>query len=145
MVWKSPQEAATKYQNRVSQSAQAYATGVQRPGIDWVGSYQAAIPRMNAGLQQAIAEGRMGAGAQRAGNSKWQNNARTKGATNYASAAPQAGPAYQQAMQQQYGLMQQAFSQIQGMPSDTRAARLARMTAYLTEYGNLNDQRKSQP
>jgi len=84
-----------KFQTAVAGAGAAYADGVASPKKDWLSAYTAAQPRMQAGLQAAIAAGKPLKGAQASGGTgNWQQKASTKGARNYTAAAADAATGY---------------------------------------------------
>lgn len=80
----SEAEIAAKWKRRATGAQQDYQRGVQG-ATGWAEGALNAVPRTHAGLQQAIAENRIAAGVQRAGDSKWKNATVTRGVANYAS------------------------------------------------------------
>ncbi len=60
-----------------------YRLGVQNPRKSWQAATTAAAKNQAEGAQKAIAEGRFAKGVQKAGNSKWQNNALNKGTSRF--------------------------------------------------------------
>lgn len=139
MARKSVQDATTKWQQRVAQSGQFYTQGVQNPNVDWAGAAVAAASRRNAGLQRAIADGRIDAGIQRAGTAKWRQGAVNKGAQNWATNTPKAAPAYSQGLTRVYGYFNAADAAVSNMPRDTREQRIARANTFLRTVGEQAD------
>lgn len=143
MARKSVQDAVSKWQSRVQQSGQFYQQGVSNPQVDWAGPAVAAAPRRNAGLQQAISDGRIDAGIQRAGTAKWRAGATSKGVQAWTTNTPKAAPAYQAGLTKVYSYFNAADQAVANMPRTTRAERIARATAFLSEVGNQADAAKT--
>lgn len=143
MARKSVSDAVAKWQQRVSQSGQFYTAGVQNPGVDWAGPAVAAGARRDAGLQQAMADGRIDAGIQRAGTAKWRANAISKGAQAWTTNTPKAAPAFSAGLQRVYGYFNAADQAVASMPRDTREQRIARASEFLRTVGSQADAFKS--
>lgn len=119
-----------KYRNRVAGAAQEYADGVANPKADWLNSYTKAQPRMQAGIQKAIAEGRMVKGANKSGGtSNWQAKAQGKGARNYTQSADDAAKGYEGALDKVLGAGDAARQAVANMPDTTIEQRIARAAA----------------
>lgn len=143
MARKSVQDAVSKWQQRVSQSGQFYQQGVSNPSVDWAGPAVAAAPRRNAGLQMAIAEGRIDAGIQRAGTAKWRNNTVAKGVSAWQTNTPKAAPQYSAGLQRVYGYFQAADAAVANMPRTSRAERIQRAATFLQTVGQQADAHKA--
>lgn len=128
---KSPSDAAAKWVTRVQSSAQYYQQGVANPSVDWAGPAVAASSKRDAGLQRAMADGRIDAGIQRVGTNKWRANTLAKGVTNWTTNTPKSAPAYQAGIQRTYGYYGNADSAVAGMPTDTVAQRIAKAGVFL--------------
>lgn len=144
MARKSIQDAVSKWQTRVAASGQFYQQGVSNPNVDWAGPAVAAADRRNAGLQRAIAEGRIDAGIQRAGTAKWRSGAQSKGVAAWTANTPKAAPLYQQGLTKVYGYFNAADAAVANMPRTTRAERIARAGAFLESVGAQADAAKAQ-
>lgn len=144
MARKSVTDAVSKWQQRVQQSGPFYQAGVQNPQVDWAGPAVAAADRRNAGLQQAIADGRIDAGIQRAGTNKWRAGAISKGVQAWTTNTPKAAPNYQRGLQQVYGYFQAADQTVASMPRTTREERIQRAAAFIRTVGEQADAAKRQ-
>lgn len=144
MARKSVADAVSKWQNRVAQSGPYYQAGVNNPQVDWAGPAVAAAPRRNAGLQQAIADGRIDAGIQRAGTARWRAGASTKGVQAWTTNTPKAAPAYNAGLTRVYGYFQEADAAVSSMGRTTRAERIARAATFLATVGEASDRAKAQ-
>jgi len=80
----SAQQIADKWKRRSAAASQDYQQGVST-ATGWADGALRAVPRTHAGLQAAIAENRIAAGVQAAGDDKWKRAATTRGVQNYAS------------------------------------------------------------
>lgn len=69
---KSLDKIATKWDERVGVSNRDYEEGVKAPTKDWAEGALAAKDNYEAGIQQAIQQGRREKGIQEAGTKKWQ-------------------------------------------------------------------------
>jgi hypothetical protein len=143
MARKSVQDAVTKWQQRVQQSGPYYQAGVTNPNVDWAGPAVAAADRRNAGLQKAIADGRIDAGIQRAGTAKWRQGAVSKGVTAWTTNTPKAAPAYNAGLQKVYGFFNAADQAVANMPRTTREDRIARAATFLRTVGMQADAAKA--
>lgn len=128
---KTPQEALSKWQARVSGAQQYYTAGIQA-SKDWAGAATAAAPARDAGLQAAIASGSIDRGINRLGTAGWRAKTMAKGPQNWAAAVAQAGPAYMQGLQRAYTYLDQADQAVSNMPRGTFQENIARMTTYLS-------------
>ena len=142
MARKSVQDAVNKWTQRVQQSGQFYQSGVSNTNVDWAGPAVAAAPRRNAGLQQAIANGSIDAGIQRAGTNKWRANTLAKGVSAWTQNTPKAAPQYQAGLTQVYNYFSAADSAVASMPRVTRQDRIARASAFLNAVGAQADAQK---
>lgn len=119
-----------KYKNRVSGAGQEYADGVANPKADWLDQYKKAQPRMQAGIQKAIAEGRMVKGATMSGGTgNWQEKAKNKGSRNYTSSADDAAKGYEAAIDKVLAAGDAARAAVANMPNTTIEQRIARAAA----------------
>lgn len=137
-------DAVSKWKSRVAQSGQYYQAGVSNPQVDWAGPAVAAADRRNAGLQAAIANGTIDAGIQRAGTAKWRANTLAKGVSAWTANTPNAAPAYQAGLTKTYQYFNTADAAVAGMPTTTRADRIAKAGAFLAAVGAAADQAKQQ-
>ena len=76
---------AKKWVERASVATDAYREGVKNPRVNWAAATAAAEDSWKAGVQKAISDKRFGKGVQKAGDSKWQQGALTRGADRFAS------------------------------------------------------------
>jgi hypothetical protein len=127
---KDASKVVAKFQQRVASAAPDYAAGVQNPKTDWLTAYKAAQPRMIAGLQAAIASGRMGKQAEaKGGTPNWQNKAANKGARNYAASAADAAAGYSAKVDKVLAAGEAARDAAKNMPNTTQDQRLQRALA----------------
>jgi len=80
---KAVADAAVKFVNRASAAGGDYKTGVAMAGQHWADATSASSDTYNAGVQAAIGRGAFAKGVVKAGPSKYQTNASTKGANHY--------------------------------------------------------------
>jgi hypothetical protein len=80
---KSVADAATKFVNRASAAGGDYKTGVMSAGQTWSDHTLAATDTYASGVQAAIGRSAYGKGVAKAGPTKYQTNAATKGANHY--------------------------------------------------------------
>lgn len=73
-----------------------YQSGVESPRKDWETSTAAAEDAYQSGVTQALAEKRFGKGVRKAGTSKWQQNAISKGGQRWGPGVAMAENAYSQ-------------------------------------------------
>ena len=127
---KNAQQVVQKYQSRVAGAGTDYANGVASPKRDWLQAFTAAQPRMQAGLQQAIASGKIVRRAQQKGGTQnWQQKAASKGARNYVAAAADAAAGYQSAVDKVLAAGESASKAAASMPDTTIEQRMARAVA----------------
>lgn len=143
MARRSISDASDKWARRTQQATQDYANGISKPRRDWAQASVDASARRNAGLQQAIADGRIDKGIQRAGTGKWQRAASTKGVQNWAPAVQQAKPQYQAGLQRSYSYMDAADAATAGMATTTKRDRIAKAAAYLQAVADAADAAKA--
>lgn len=119
-----------KFQTRVASAGTDYANGVATPKRDWLSAFTAAQPRMQAGLQAAIASGKIVRRAQQKGGTQnWQSKAAGKGARNYVAAAADAAAGYQAVVDKVLQAGEIASKVAQAMPDTTIEQRIARSAA----------------
>ncbi len=136
--YKTPSQAGANLQAAANSTAPGkYVQGVTNPSVDWADAAASdpAQAAMAAGLSAAIADGRVKAGIQRAGNAKWAANSKVKGGATYgpqlsASGAPNG--AYTQGMQAVIGDMAGAYQAAKAASTAAGySGNMARQNAYL--------------
>ncbi len=80
---KAIDQIAAKWSRVASASQQSYQDGVMAPRADWAQNAAAAEGNYAAGVQAAVGKKSFSSGVRRAGTSKWQNNAQSKGPARY--------------------------------------------------------------
>lgn len=80
---KSAAQAAGRWSRRAASAGGEYTEGVTRTGASWAANTQAAAAAYAAGVQEAQGRGAFAKGVQAAGDTKWRNNALTKGPGRY--------------------------------------------------------------
>ena len=93
---KSVTDAATKFVNRASGAAGDYKNGVATAGQAWLDDTVMSADTYASGVQQAIGRGAFAKGVQKAGATKYQTNASTKGANHYPEGIRGGQASYQQ-------------------------------------------------
>lgn len=139
---KTASQAREKYQRRVGAAGPDYTAGIQNAG-SWVEGAIAAADRRNAGLQQAIADGRIDNGIREKGDAGWKTAALAKGPTNYTQSVAQAGPAYERGMSVAMQDQQAAQAALANMDRTTRAGRIAYAAAWQNFIADRAEQRKT--
>jgi len=139
---KTAQQARARYASRVTQAGPDYTAGIQNAS-SWVEGALNAKARRDAGLQQAIADGRIDAGIQNVGDAGWKSKTLAKGPTNYTQSVATAGPAYEQGMQKAMQFQQAAQAATASMDTSTRAGRIAKMAAYVNAVADAAQQAKT--
>ena len=95
-----PVKSLDKISQKWSQVAQvsqgAYEDGIRNPKSDWAENTAKAAKNYASGVQKAISAGRFEKGVQKAGNSKWQQNAIAKGPARWAEGIRLSQTAYEQ-------------------------------------------------
>ncbi len=89
-------KVSDKWSRVTPQRAQDYQEGVQNPKKSWAASTTAAAGAQAAGVQQAIAEKRFEKGVAKAGDSKWQAKAISKGVDRFGPGVQAAKGDYEQ-------------------------------------------------
>lgn len=84
-----------KWANNSSGASGAYTEGVGSPRRPWAASTAAGAANYATGVQLAISGGKFAKGVQKAGDSKWANGARDKGASRFSQGVLGAVQAYQ--------------------------------------------------
>jgi hypothetical protein len=143
MARPSAQEAYAKWSSRVQASGQFYQQGVQN-SKDWAAAAVSAGPARDAGIQQAIADGRIDRGIQRTGTAGWRNKTLAKGpaAWSAAVASPATQQAYMAGYQKLSTMLDAGESAIASIPRGGFAANIQRMTAFATAVHNASEQAK---
>lgn len=85
---------AEKWSTVTPQRSADYEDGVKNPRRSWSQATGAAEDSYKMGVQQAIAQGRFGAGVKRAGDEKWQAGAVEKGVSRWGPGVSLARDAY---------------------------------------------------
>lgn len=130
----NPNQWVTNWQAGVGRSGQKYTQGIANSG-DWAGQFTAAESRMIAGLQQAMADGRITRGVQRLGTNGWRTITQAKSGNwltgvNNAQAKALAGA---NVLFQFLGNAENAMS---NLPRGDFNSNVARMTAWVTSIHN---------
>lgn len=116
-------DAVAQWQTRVGQSGQRYTAGVQR-ATGWAAAAIAAGPRRDAGLQAAIADGRIDAGISRVGDAGWKSRTLAVGQQNWTAAVAKAGDRMQAGLQKVYAYLDTAAAAVASMDTTTVEGRL---------------------
>lgn len=140
--FKSQADAQEKFSRRVAAAGPDYQKGVQNAN-GWAANAQAAAARRNAGLQRAIADGRIDAGIARKGDAGWKSATLAKGVSAFQSSAARAATAYGAGYARLVGYLQAAQTQTQQMDTSTRAGRLAKAAEWGRIVGEAADAAKS--
>ena len=74
-----------KFDTRVRGAPPFWEAGVRDPRADWFDQFEDAKEARNAGLQEAISDGRIDKGAEKLGTAGWQRKTLEKGADRYRS------------------------------------------------------------
>lgn len=77
-------QSSDKWQRRASVAGPDYQAGIDNPRANWQAAATAAAQAFATGVQAAITAGRFAAGVAKAGNAKWQANAKAKGPGRFA-------------------------------------------------------------
>lgn len=83
-----------KYQRVTPLRQEDYLNGVQNPKRDWAQATKAAENTYEAGVQAAITRNAFGKGVDKAGTSKWQEGAVSKGPQRFAEGVAQGADRY---------------------------------------------------
>lgn len=113
----TPQEAAAKLSNRIGQSGAAYLKGVQNTDKDPIALAIAAAPKWEAGIQDAIANGRYVKGLQRTNKTAWQNAVRDFGQSNYQSSGAKAERNYEKFATRFFPHLETVQQEVEAMPN----------------------------
>lgn len=116
-------DAVSQWQTRVGQSGQRYTAGVQR-ATGWAAAAIAAGPRRDAGLQAAIADGRIDAGIQRTGDAGWKSRTLAVGQQNWTAAVAKAGDRMAAGLQKVYSMLDAAAAATANIDTTTLEGRL---------------------
>lgn len=140
--FKSAADAAEKFSRRVSQAGPDYQKGVQNAS-NWAANARAAKARRDAGLQAAIADGRIDAGIDRVGDAGWKSATLAKGVSNFTAAATKAKDRYAAGYARLLGFLSAAQSATANMDTSTREGRIAKMGAWARVVGQQSDAHKT--
>ncbi len=116
-------DSVAKWQRNVGAAQQYYQSGVTRAS-GWAGAAVAAAPRRNAGLQAAIADGRIDAGIQRVGDAGWKSATLSKGVANWTSAVAKSGDKFSSGLSRVYAMLDAAQSATANIDTSTVEGRL---------------------
>jgi hypothetical protein len=92
---KSAQQTVDKWQRRASVAQPEYQAGIQNPRTPWDQAAAAAENSYKTGVMAAANAGSFGKGIQKAGLTKWQQNAMKKGPSRFVEGVSLAGPEFQ--------------------------------------------------
>jgi len=81
---KSMDKISEKWARASAAATPEYEEGVRNPRVDWKNATTAAVNAYNAGIQKSVSEKRFEKGVARAGTSKWQQGAISKGVSRWA-------------------------------------------------------------
>lgn len=95
LVVKDSATAAQKFSTRAQAAAPDYANGVRGSGGRWHDAAKASEDNWKQGVTAAASRGAFGKGIDKAGASKFENNAATLGSQRYPTGVANAAPAYQ--------------------------------------------------
>lgn len=139
----SPQDVYTKWSQRVQGSQQYYVQGVQN-SKDWAAGAVAAAPARDAGIQQAIADGRIDRGIQRKGTAGWRADTLAKGPQNWSAAvaSPHTQAKFVAGFGRLYQQLDAAQQAISGIPRGGLAANIQRMTTFVQTVHDVARQQK---
>lgn len=116
-------DSVAKWQRNVSQAQQYFQSGVQR-ATGWAEGAIAAGPRRDAGLQQAIADGRIDAGIRRVGDGGWKQATITKGVANWTAAVAKSGDKFSAGLSKVYAMLDAAQAATANIDTSTIEGRL---------------------
>jgi hypothetical protein len=88
-------QIGNKFATVTPQRSSEYEQGVSNPSRDWAQATAAAEEAYKQGVTQAANQGRFGRGVKAAGSGKWQQKAKEKGPSRFASGVASAGPDYE--------------------------------------------------
>lgn len=103
------EQSGEKWTRRASVAGPDYVQGISNPRKPWQSSTTEGAQAYATGVQAAIAAGRFAAGVTKAGNAKWQENAKKKGPGRFAEGVAMAVGEWQKG----FGPVQAAFSALQ--------------------------------
>lgn len=93
-VVKAAADVVAKWKRRAGSAGEEYRQGVRTTQADWAAITAAAAPAYQAGVQEAIAQGRFQKGVSGAGTAKWKANAETLGPGRFSEGVNNAEPQY---------------------------------------------------
>lgn len=124
------QTVADRWQQRTQGAAQDYAQGVATTDKDPTQLAIQAIPRMRAGILEAIDSGKVANGLRRVGKSGWQAAVAGKGVTNFSNGVAAARDKVAQSFAPLLAFEANLQNTIAGMPNVTDVDRENRMLAW---------------
>jgi hypothetical protein len=122
-------DVVAKWQRNTGNAQQYYTAGVQR-ATGWADAAVAAGPRRDAGLQAAIADGRINAGITRVGDAGWKSKTLAVGPANWAAAVQKSGDAFARGLNTVYGMLQTAQSATSSIDTSTFEGRMQKMVEH---------------
>lgn len=134
-------DVVAKWQRNTGNAQQYYQQGIQRSS-GWADAAVAASARRDAGLQAAIADGRINAGIQRVGDAGWKAKTLAVGPANWSAAVQRSGDAMARGMQTVYGMLSAAQSATSGIDTSTFEGRMQRMVAHARSMHEQAEARK---
>jgi len=136
--------AAERRAKKIAVSGEDYAEGVANPREDWLKRVKETEAKRDAGLQKAIAEGRITSGAVECGTDRQIAKTLSKGVPNWGTeaASPEANAAYEAKMAPVIDCVKTAKAECAKMPETSRAQRIAKSARYQTVMGECMDRKK---
>jgi len=140
MAVKSLQTTVDRWAAAAGSASQRYADGVAATDVDVVGRAVAAQDSLLSGFTSAVQSGLWARRLQQVGTQGWKQAVAGKGAANYQTGVAAAKGKFQAKMQAVLQVETQLQSQIDAMPSNSPAARDARMLAWAQGMRNAKAQ-----
>ena len=129
----TPEEAAGKWQRRLSGAGEDIRRGIQNVSVAPGVKAAQQQPKMRAKTLAAIDDGSWARNTAAIGLEQWKNAALTKGVDRIASGAAGAEPKMASFMRQLLPAVDSAVSKVSAMPSNTLDENINRMTTYIRE------------
>lgn len=122
------EQSGDKWQRRAAVAGPDYQAGIDNPRQQWQAATVAAEQNYRSAVTAAAGAGRFSAGVTKAGNAKWQENAKKKGPGRFAEGVALAVGAWQKG----FGPIQAAFSSLSPPPRGVTGspANLQRVAAF---------------
>ncbi|NVM22450.1 MAG: hypothetical protein HWN68_11800 [Desulfobacterales bacterium] len=133
---RTAKQARDKWEERIKISGKYMKEGIQNPRADWLERVKATESKRDAGLRAAMDDGRITAGAEKAGTRRWQDRAMKIGVPHWETEAPKSGDRYESSIGPVISCVESAKAEVAGLAEDTVEQRAEKSKQYQIAMSN---------